>query len=89
MRGPLRDHLFVRATGPRRPATTMPFRPATKLTTQMIVMTCFFEEGGENSQGEGDEGGPGKRRLRPLAFNINMLSAAKCTLWIRRMGHSK
>ena len=48
MRGPLRDHLFVRTAAAVATTTgttaSMPFRPATKLTTQMIVMTCFFEE---------------------------------------------
>ena len=48
MRGPLRDHLFVRTAAAVATTTgttaSMPFRPATKLTTQMIVMTCFFEK---------------------------------------------
>ena len=63
MRGPLRGHLFVRARGPRRRYNGLPsVNPSTKLTTQMIVMTCFFEEGreerGENTATEerGEQG---------------------------------
>ena len=65
MRGPLRlrGHLFVSATGPPPRHYNAPLRrarrPATKLTTQMIVMTCFFATAEQRRREEGREDGAG------------------------------